>query len=689
MDETSPLRLPVQHDLDDLSRAIAALTDQVGKLGQAEERTQQETAKAATTLQQLQEGADNVRSGFKDAWEELETWSSRIGAVVEGVASLATEQDRLDTNSARLRLDFDEGAAAAGRFADETEAMGAATRFAAAQSALSQQELNALMRVAGATSQMLGITTAQAVDRLTQGMISGAREGLQPFGAELVALAGSSHSVDERLQALVRVAGRTAQATDSASDSVARFRDSLEDTQRTIATSFVREMQRLSDLGAPFRGGAQDAEEFNRQLQAVGQTAARLASQVGNGIGAVGATVATGFSLIGEVVGLSDRDTTNQLANFARARARALNVLADEGEQRRSEGSSTTDPARIDLNLATPEIIAAVNAQNEAQRAAEAQAGRATRTGGGPRSGQRRDPNEALRQRVEDENAILEQDRREQEQRAAEEERIAKSRAEQEQRQMDQRREAQERARERDRQLAEQQWAQSDPGLRAANDNDRTQRNEQRALDLRRQNLRSFTDFFEEQHQRQIVSAREMSDAVTGALSAVGSAYAKHLTALVQGREEGGVAVRGFLSDTLLAIGQESATKAGFNLAEGVAALATYRYDAAAQHFAAFGIYTAVAAGTGAAGAALAPSSSAGASAGGAAASGASSRPSDRMRSANDNASDGSGVTVIEQHYYAPIIGGREATSAETGRGVERFTRAADRRRLGRTGTGG
>ena len=88
----------------------------------------------------------------------------------------------------------------------------------------------------------------------------------------------------------------------------------------------------------------------------------------------------------------------------------------------------------------------------------------------------------------------------------------------------------------------------------------------------------------------------------------MGRAFSDHLTAVVEGREELGVALQGMLSDTLSAIAKESSIKAGLNLAEGFAALATYRYDAAAEHFAAAGIYTGVAVAAGLAGAALAPS---------------------------------------------------------------------------------
>ena len=216
---------------------------------------------------------------------------------------------------------------------------------------------------------------------------------------------------------------------------------------------------------------------------------------------------------------------------------------------------------------------------------------------------------------------------------------------------------------------------------------DRTVERERRALQDRIDAQTTYTEHMGDLHQRRVHWAREEAETVSMAFDSMGNAYAKHLVAVVQGREEMGAALQGMLADTLTSISEESAKKAGFNLAEGFAALATYRYDAAANHFAAFGVYTGLAVGSGVAGAAITPSKPA---AGGAAAAGA---ERDRGRAlntgrggaANDNAR---GTSIIEHHYYAPVIGGREATDGEVGRNMQRYTGAADRRRLGRTGTG-
>jgi len=154
------------------------------------------------------------------------------------VTDLASEQQRLDANSARLGLNFDRAADAAGRFTDETEAMGAASRLAESGIVLSQTQLEALTRVAGNFAANTGVSTREAIDKLTDGLITGSERGLRPFGGELRETAGESHTVEERLAALATQAGHTTRATDDAASSYARFKDSIEDAERAAAAGF-------------------------------------------------------------------------------------------------------------------------------------------------------------------------------------------------------------------------------------------------------------------------------------------------------------------------------------------------------------------------------------------------------------------------------------------------------------------
>lgn len=672
------LVLPFRADHQQLVEGLAAIVRAIDGLKAAEERTEAQTQKTASALQRLDEGLGRVRGGFRDAWDAVDTWIGRINAAVDRVTALASEQERLDRLTARTGLNLDEAAASAGRFADETEAAGAASAFLQAGTQLTQRELNAVMRVAGAASQTLGITTTQAVQQLTEALRKGEAEGLGRFSPALAQLAGSSHTTAERLGELVREADRTTAATDDAGDAVRRFRDSLEDSARTIASSFVQEMARLQGLGQPFRDARSDAEEFNRTLQAIGQTAAHLVS-------GVGASLQMALGAIQYVGGQAMRPI------LAAARAAGLRTNVDgvaDGERRMREALARMEALQGDLYDDRRTAPTADPATSGAPRDLPTIEIQGTVTRGG---GRRTDPFEA---RLREENAIqdalremreqqrAEADRqREREQRFEEMLREAGERSREEQRDRDQT------ARDRDADLARRQWGRSDAGLRAENDNARVARQESRALDLRRSQLRSFTDFFEEEHGRQIVAAQEAASGISMAFDAMGQAYSRHLQAVIAGREDLGQALQGMLADTLKAISEESGKKAGLMFAEGLAALVFYQYDRAATAFAAGAAYTAVAVGTGYAGAAIAPTP---ASKGSGDAQRQRAEGRDRVNTgrggaANDNAR---GTTIIEHHYYAPVIGGREATDGEVGRGMQRYTGAADRRRLGRTGTG-
>ena len=163
-------------------------------------------------------------------------------------------------------------------------------------------------------------------------------------------------------------------------------------------------------------------------------------------------------------------------------------------------------------------------------------------------------------------------------------------------------RETQQEARERDADR-------SPEAAKAEMDKERGNRREARQLEERRDNYRTFTDELEQLSGRRINAAREEAAFVNHAFQSMGKAFSTHLNAVIEGKEELGVALQGMLADTLSAISQEASIKAGLYLAEGFAALATYRYDAAAASFAAAGIFTAVAVGTGVVGKAIAPSS--------------------------------------------------------------------------------
>jgi hypothetical protein len=195
-------------------------------------------------------------------------------------------------------------------------------------------------------------------------------------------------------------------------------------------------------------------------------------------------------------------------------------------------------------------------------------------------------------------------------------------------------------------------YQRSDEGIGARARKDVDNRREEREMDHRYQSQLSFTERLEDLSSRRVIAAQEEAESIKGAFDAMGRAFSNHLTAVIEGREELGTALQGMLSDTLSAISKEAAMKAGLNLAGGFAALATYRFDAAAEHFTAAALYTGVAAATGLAGAALAPSANDNAA-------GAAGEASARTSAApmSQGPSGGRGETVINVAFNGPQFG--------------------------------
>ena len=207
--------LPITGNVDPgFLAGLAALRQGYDGIGDASERA---GAKAPASPPSWSANIDTIRRGaqaFNEAHAAMRTITSTIGAVISRVGGLADEQARLTSTSQRLGLDFDAAASAAGRFVDETEAMGVANRFASADINLTQQQLNDVMRVAGSAADALGTDVAGATDILREALVRGREGGLQRFGEGLASVAGGSHTVEERLAALHVRAGQVTVAVD-------------------------------------------------------------------------------------------------------------------------------------------------------------------------------------------------------------------------------------------------------------------------------------------------------------------------------------------------------------------------------------------------------------------------------------------------------------------------------------------
>ena len=646
---TTAIILPIQGSVDPgFLAGLAALRQSLTGAGAASERAGQQAESSRSAW-------ERSANAFNEAHQAVSTIAAAITGAIARVGALSDEQARLDATSRRLGLDLDEGAAAAGRFVDETAAMGVASQFAARDIRLSQTELNNLMRVAGATAATLGTDVAGAADRLAQSLIRGEAEGLSPFGGSLVTVAGGAHTVGERLAAMGVRAGEVAAATDTATTRMERFKDSLEDGQRLMAHAFVDELARLSEVGTGLQGINTDAESFNTTLRAAGQTAASMVTRTVLGVGIIGGAIGTVLGGLTGMVQLAAA-ATHGLAAFNAERDR----LAREGlsaESWRFVQSAADRLEALDADegprtTAAPTPVAVAAARPGAADAA-ARNRRQSGGGGGARSSaadmtftaeQAASEEQAARIRDLEDLAGLAHDRA---QARIDEEINGRLRAE--------------RAAN-DTLEAQKQAAQDALDIAAQED---------RALRERLEAHERFTGRLAELNSERVHGAQRAAEFTNAAFDSMGKAIGTHVQALVDGRESVGAALQGMLSDTLISVGKEAVIQGGMEIAKGFAALAgVVTAPLAPGHFAAGAAFMAVGAAAGVAGAALAPSAAApsGAAAGRAAAGGL----------LNDRPSNaGEGMAPVTINYFAPVIGGREATDSEIGTRFDRYDDAA------------
>jgi hypothetical protein len=162
-------------------------------------------------------------------------------------------------------------------------------------------------------------------------------------------------------------------------------------------------------------------------------------------------------------------------------------------------------------------------------------------------------------------------------------------------------------------------------------------------------------------------------DALTGAAKGLSDGLVSAGVAALIAGENVGAALQKQLAASLQALAIESAQKALFALATGFFYLATYN-PAAVPAFTSAAIFGAVAVGAGLASAAIAPSAAPAAAAGGG---GANERASGVSPGGAGGMGGGSSAGPIVNNYYAPIVGGRQSTDAETGVRIDRYNDAA------------
>ena len=399
----------LDYDLVAVSLHAPKAAEGVTKVGTAAEAS-------ATKTKTLNDSLSDASHAFNEAHQAATTILNTIAQVADGAIALAVEQGRLSASSAQMGLDFDAAAASAGKFADETSAMQAASAFAAREIRLSQAELNALARVAGHAAEVLGTTADEQMADLTDALISGRERGLAPYGSALQGVAGESHTLGERLRVLVQSSGDVAEATDNAADRMNRFRDAIDDAKRTIANAATNEFMRLNDLANTTASAADSTERWNRNLEAVGSTVGDVAAKALHGVGAllagvglIVAAAARATAAVGGIgralpgmggstaagaaarhLGQASPDGTasiDDLNAFFRDEVARLEAMAAESEGQRSAGAGSRDSVRgngqmtaaqardlaargVDMSFTVPETSDMVFTEAEVRRGA-------------------------------------------------------------------------------------------------------------------------------------------------------------------------------------------------------------------------------------------------------------------------------------------------------------------------------
>ena len=618
--------------------ALERVAEASDRIGTSAERSAVGTARLSQTFDALGRAANT----FNEIHTSLSALAGMVDSAVNRVSALASEEQALQEMSARLGLDFDRAGSAAGRFADETTAMGVAGRAAASDIRLTQTELDAVMRLSGAKARELGTTVQGAAEMLTDALVRGREGGLQRFGQGLSELAGEGHTVQERLAGVVAEASRTAAATDSAADAVERYKDSLEDAQRTAATAFVTELARIQAFSSATRGATSDADDLKVKMQAVGSTAAYILTQVGNVAQVVAGVIGVAMAPLLTGLDVAAAGIAALSSDGPAAAARAMAAAAQEGRASQA------------LRFAGDGLRGfrdAYNASNTERTTAAPEAAAATAGGGTGRGSD-------MTFGTDEATQILGRNRRR-----------GGSRGETMFQQTDETRRASALA------LAEKERAE---GLRyleeqhrlaastaaviaadvarvraeqtAANDNARGKGAEQSRLNRlaeERSNSSRIRSFFAEQANAAVDLRKTVEDAYGAMTGAAGA----HFEALVTGQETAGAALQGFVHDTLSAWAKIAAQRAVIELGAGFASLFT-NPAAAPAHFTAAALYGVAAAATGGLAAATAPAAASGsarASSGGESQRAASVSPQRR-----DNGSGGG--TVINVNFGGSTI---------------------------------
>ena len=598
----------------------------------------------ASALGGVSDKATSTAFSFNQIRAAVTSLVGDFAAFADRVAALSSEQAQLDANSARLGLNFDAAAEAAGRFTDETDAMAAASRLAEAGIRLTQEQLESLTRVAGSFAQNTGVSTREAVDKLTMGLLTGAQEGLRPFGGELRAVAGETRTAEQRLAALTAQAGHTAQATDDARSSMERLRDSIGDASRAMAAGFTDGLSQMAEVSQSTETAGNRFEVLTEDIRNAGRIMGQVVVGIGNGLAIVVGTLATGIaSMLSQVVGAAsaagaviDRVRSGNLSGLmGAARSAYESSLADSPI---TAGLARFTAGRVEAGERILGALGEGGAETAAAGSQQPTRPRTPRPGGGGRS-------DDVAKSAKAAQMLLDQQQRELDERRRVEAEDYRRRYAESVRQRGIAEE--ERQKERLRAQSDREKAESAEGARATREAQREQRLLQRRLDA----TQSFNERMRDLYSDQVDIAREGAEGVAATFQITGKALADHAKAYAAGRETMAEAAEGILSDILTNLGEQAFVKSAFYFAEGLGNIATLNFPGAAAAFAASAAFGVVGGLATAAGAAVAPSASPSAS-------GASTAPAQPAARVSRGSSSGEGGgTIINVAFGGPMYG--------------------------------
>ena len=349
-------------------QAAATSATQVNGLGQSASGAAGRLLTLATTLAQVNLTTARTDRSILRGAGSLRRYAGEVVALVGSIAQYAEAQELLDRGTQSMGLNFDQAAAAAGRFTTATDVMYTAQTAARAGLHLTQQELDNLAKVAGNFVRP-GETVAATMDRMTTAVINGSERGLRQFGLHARDASGQMLTMADRLTEVTTRASHMGTAVATAGDRMRSLNEAMETAKRLSSEAFVEEIARLSALSGGLHGATQDADDLNVKFRAVGMTAAYVVGIVGNAgalmlgilaqgvntikVGLVAAVQISTGSLLDAYHTLAaegDRNsTTSQIAGFNADRLQALLAVSNDGGTGRGpeDGAVTTTRAQM------------------------------------------------------------------------------------------------------------------------------------------------------------------------------------------------------------------------------------------------------------------------------------------------------------------------------------------------------